>query len=115
MCRCLRCPPCKEIWPDLSIFLEQHHEEVILLRANVWKAPKLVRDFNIESDSKLVIFRNGKMVRNFLFQRLEDWTIKFNYFVLQLREMDGSSFDELCECVENTLEMGLADSLVSKL
>ena len=39
----------------------------------------------------------------------------FNYFVLQLKEMDGSSFDELCECVENTLEMGLADSLVSKL
>ena len=60
------------IWPDLSIFLEQHHEEVILLRANVRKAPKLVRDFNIESDSKLVIFRNSKMVRNFLFRRLGD-------------------------------------------
>ena len=36
-------------------------------------------------------------------------------FFLQLKEMDGSSFDELCETVENTLEMGLADSLVSKL
>ena len=29
--------------------------------------------------------------------------------------MDGSSLDELCDTVENTLEMGLADSLVSKL
>ena len=51
------------IWPDLSIFLERRKEEVILLRANVRKAPKLVRDFNIESDSKMVLFRNGKMVR----------------------------------------------------
>ena len=51
------------IWPDLSAFLDKHKEEVLLVRANVRKAPKLVRDFSIENDSKMVIFRNGKMVR----------------------------------------------------
>ena len=66
-----RCPPCKVIWPDLSAFLEKRQDDVLLLRANVKKAPKLVRDFSIESDSKMVIFRNGKMVREKGFRNIE--------------------------------------------
>ena len=59
------------IWPDLSAFLEKRQDDVLLLRANVKKAPKLVRDFSIESDSKMVIFRNGKMVREKGFRNME--------------------------------------------
>ena len=51
------------IWPDLSMFLDKNKDDVLLLRANVRKAPKLVRDFSIDGDSKMVIFRNGKKVR----------------------------------------------------
>ena len=58
-----RCPACKVIWPDLSMFLDKNKDDVLLLRANVRKAPKLVRDFSIDGDSKMVIFRNGKKVR----------------------------------------------------
>ena len=39
----------------------------------------------------------------------------FNVFFAQLKEMDGSAFDELCGAVETTLEMGLGDSLVGRL
>ena len=57
------CPPCKVIWPDMAAFLQSHKDDVLLLRANVKKAPKLQRDYSIEGDSnKIVIFRNGRKV-----------------------------------------------------
>ena len=47
----------------MAAFLESHRDAVLLVRANVRKAPKLQRDYSIEGDqNKIVIFRNGKKV-----------------------------------------------------
>ena len=54
------------------------------------------------------------MFNSFLVEKWPKLSI-YNLFIAQLKEMDGSAFDELCGTVETTLELGLGDSLVGRL
>ena len=60
---CSRCPPCKVIWPDIASFVRVRERDTVWVRVDMSKEPELGSDYNVEQESKIILFKDGIMVR----------------------------------------------------
>lgn len=60
------CGPCKMIAPVLDEIAKEYEEKLIMGKVDVDSSPKTAQKFNVMSIPTLIIFKNGKLVKQFV-------------------------------------------------
>ena len=74
------CPPCKALGPVIEAVAEQYEGKIILAKANVEQAKQKSSEFGISSIPSVKLFKDGKVVDEFLGslpeEQIKEWLDK---------------------------------------
>ena len=58
------CGPCKQLNPVVAALAKQYQGKALVVKVNVDKAPAASYKYQVSSIPRLILFKNGKMIKN---------------------------------------------------
>ena len=58
------CGPCKQLNPVIAALAKQYQGKALVVKVNVDKAGAVSRKYQVSSIPRLILFKNGKMIKN---------------------------------------------------